>query len=167
MARILSRWQEDRGWPRRYQKMINLTNVHKVYPPDQPALKAVDLKLQEGEFVFVAGASGAGKSTLLKLLFGAERPSSGQVLVAGRNMSEVGRMEIAYLRREIGIIFQDYKLLVRRTVIDNVAFGLEVLGVRKKQRYDLALQLLQALGLADRARSMPLARLPESAPRRL
>jgi len=137
--------------------MISLCNVHKVYPPEQPALKSINLRLGEGEFVFVAGPSGAGKSTLLKLLFGAERPSAGEVVVAGRNMSEVGPQEIAYLRREIGIVFQDYKLLLRRSVIDNVAFGLEVLGVKARARYTSAMRLLEVLGLADRARSMPLA----------
>ena len=135
--------------------MINFSNVHKIYPPDQPALVSVDLKVRERDFVFVAGASGAGKSTLLKLMFGAERATRGEVLVVGRNLSEVGAQGIAYLRREIGIIFQDYKLLTRRSVIDNVAFGLEVLGVKKKPRYDLAMQLLEVLGLADRAHSLP------------
>jgi cell division transport system ATP-binding protein len=136
--------------------VIALHNVHKIYPPNQPALKAIDFRVKEGDFVFVAGASGAGKSTLLKLLMGAEKPTTGEVLVGGRNLSEIGGDDIQYLRREIGIIFQDYKLLVRRSVIDNVAFGLEVLGIAQKQRHELARQLLKALGLEHKARSLPL-----------
>ncbi|MFO0416790.1 MAG: cell division ATP-binding protein FtsE [Pseudomonadota bacterium] len=135
--------------------MIHLHGVTKVYPPDQAALRGIDLKVAEGDFIFVAGASGAGKSTLLKLLFGAERCSSGEVLVGQRNLSSVGRDGIAGLRREIGVIFQDYKLLPRRSVLDNVAYGLEVLGVGVRERRRLAMLLLHAMGLQDRADAYP------------
>jgi cell division transport system ATP-binding protein len=135
--------------------MIHLHNVSKFYPPDQTALKAVDLKVAEGDFLFIAGASGAGKSTLLKLLFGAQRCTTGEVLVGGRNMASIGRDGIASLRREIGVVFQDYKLLPRRTVLDNVGYGLEVLGVGAKERRRLALLLLHAMGLEDRADAYP------------
>jgi cell division transport system ATP-binding protein len=137
--------------------MINLHGVTKVYPPEQVALKGIDLKVEAGEFVFIAGASGAGKSTLLKLLFGAERPSKGQVIVAGRSLASVHGNDIALLRREIGFIFQDYKLLPRRTVLDNVAFGLEVQGVGSAERRALALRLLASMGLETRAESLPLS----------
>lgn len=136
--------------------MINLHGVTKVYPPEQVALKGVDLKVEAGEFVFIAGASGAGKSTLLKLLFGAERPSKGQVIVGGRSLATVQGDEVARLRREIGFIFQDYKLLPRRTVVDNVAFGLEVQGVGAAERRELARRLLSSMGLESRAESLPL-----------
>lgn len=135
--------------------MIHLHNVSKFYPPDQTALKGVDLKVAEGDFLFIAGASGAGKSTLLKLLFGAQRCTTGEVLVGGRNMASIGRDGIASLRREIGVVFQDYKLLPRRTVLDNVGYGLEVLGVGIKERRRLALLLLHAMGLEDRADAYP------------
>lgn len=135
--------------------MINLHNLHKLYPPDQIALKNIDLKIMPGDFVFIAGASGAGKSTLLKLLFGAERATSGQVVVGGRNMLSVDRDGIAILRREIGVIFQDYKLLPRRSVLDNVAFGLEIQGVKKKERRHLAGMLLRSIGLEGKGESMP------------
>ena len=135
--------------------MIHLQNVEKVYPPHQIALKNIDLRVNEGDFVFLAGASGAGKSTLLRLLFGAERPSSGDVVVHGRNLASADKHEIAVLRQGIGIIFQDYKLLPRRSVVDNVAFGLEVRGMATAERRRLALSMLEALGLADRANSWP------------
>jgi cell division transport system ATP-binding protein len=135
--------------------MINLHNVQKVYPPDQPALKSIDLKVREGSFVFIAGASGAGKSTLLKLLFGAERATSGQVVVGGRNLSAVTRNNIAYLRRSMGVIFQDYKLLKRRSVVDNVGFALEVQGVPRSERHRLSRLILKAMGLEEKADSYP------------
>ena len=135
--------------------MIRLHNVSKLYPPDQAALKGVDLKVADGDFLFIAGASGAGKSTLLKLLFGAQRASSGEVLVGGRNMTTITREGVASLRREIGVVFQDFKLLPRRTVLDNVAYGLEVLGVNIRERRRLALLLLHAMGLEERIDAYP------------
>ena len=135
--------------------MIRLHNVSKIYPPDQAALKGVDLKVADGDFLFIAGASGAGKSTLLKLLFGAQRASSGEVLVGGRNMTTITREGVASLRREIGVVFQDFKLLPRRTVLDNVAYGLEVLGVNIRERRRLALLLLHAMGLEERIDAYP------------
>lgn len=135
--------------------MINLHNVQKTYPPDQVALKNIDLKVFPGDFIFVAGASGAGKSTLLKLLLGAERATSGQVVVGGRNMHAIPDDGIALLRREIGVIFQDYKLLPRRSVVDNVAFGLEVQGVKAADRRRLAAMMLRSIGLEDKCQSFP------------
>jgi cell division transport system ATP-binding protein len=136
--------------------MINLHGVQKIYPPDQAAIRNMDLRIFPGEFVFVAGASGAGKSTMLRLMYGAEQATAGQVVVGGRNLSNVTREGIAHLRRDIGIIFQDYKLLPRRTVIENVAFGLEVQGVGKAERRKLALLLLKAMGLEEKAEALPL-----------
>jgi cell division transport system ATP-binding protein len=135
--------------------MIHLHNVSRLYPQDQAALRGVDLKVEAGDFLFIAGASGAGKSTLLKLLFGAEQSSTGEVLVDGRNLSSIGRDGIAELRRHVGVIFQDYKLLPRRNVLDNVAYGLEVLGVGVRERKRLSLLLLHAMGLQDRAEAYP------------
>lgn len=137
--------------------MINLHNVHKIYPPDQVALKGLDLKVYPGDFLFIAGASGAGKSTLLRLLFGAESATSGQVVVGGRNLQSIQRNSVALLRRDVGVIFQDYKLLPRRSVIDNVAFALEVQGVRRQERHRLAMGLLKAIGLEDKAEGSPMA----------
>lgn len=136
--------------------MINLHNVHKVYPPEQVALKGIDLKVYPGDFLFIAGASGAGKSTLLRLLFGAERATSGQVVVGGRNLQTLTAADIPHLRRDVGVIFQDYKLLPRRSVIDNVAFALEVQGVAVERRHRLARTLLKEMGLEDKAEQSPL-----------
>jgi cell division transport system ATP-binding protein len=136
--------------------MIHLHGVSKTYPPDQTALRGVDLKVQEGEFIFVAGASGAGKSSLLKLLFGAEKSSAGEVIVGGRNMAAIGTDGVAELRRDVGVVFQDYKLLPRRTVLENVAYGLEVMGASQRERNRLALLLLHAMGLNDRADAYPM-----------
>jgi len=135
--------------------MIHLNNVHKIYPPDQTALRHVNLRVEEGSFLFVAGASGAGKSTLLKLLYGAERASTGQVVVGGRNLLSISRNNVAYLRRNMGIVFQDYKLLPRRTVLDNVGFALEMQGVSVEERRRLSRQMLKAMGLDDRADAFP------------
>ncbi len=138
------------------KEIIGLYHVDKLYPPKQSALRNIDFMVQPGEFVFVAGASGAGKSTLLKLLFAQERCSRGEVFVGGRDVSKLSESGIAKLRRNIGVIFQDYKLLPRHTVLENVAFALEVVGVKQKERVDAAYQMLSAVGLKDKVRSMPL-----------
>lgn len=135
--------------------MITLQNVSKFYPPDQTALAGVTIRVAPGDFVFIAGASGAGKSTLLKLLYGAELPSQGEVVVAGRNLSSLTERTLPEFRRDIGVVFQDYKLLSRRTVIDNVAYGLEVRGIQTAQRRELAMRLLKTIGLDDRADASP------------
>ena len=110
--------------------MIELRHVDKVYLPNQTALRDVDVTIAPAEFVFIAGASGAGKSTLLKLLFGQERATRGDVVIDGLDIRYSSRRQVALLRRNIGVIFQDYKLLENRTVLENVAFSLEVIGVR-------------------------------------
>lgn len=137
------------------KEIINFRHVDKVYPPNQSALRGVDLRIVEGEFIFVAGASGAGKSSLLKLLFAAERATRGQVTVLGENVSTLSRGSVAQLRRSIGVIFQDYKLLETKTVLENVAFALEVLGVSKRERLQRALKILTFLGLKERVQAYP------------
>lgn len=135
--------------------LVEFRNASKIYPPKQQALSGIDLRVQSGEFLFLAGASGAGKSTLLKLLYGAERLSSGSLFFNNKDFSHPLQRDIVEHRRQIGIVFQDYKLLQRRTVLDNVAFSLEVLGVSPKVRKQQALSLLEPLGLADRANDPP------------
>lgn len=137
------------------REIVSLSSVEKVYPPSQMALTEVSLKLNAGEFVFVAGASGAGKSTLLKLIFAQETASSGKVIVLGRNLASVDPVKRAELRREIGVIFQDYKLLETRNVIDNVAYTLEVSGVSRSERHRVAYQILEAVGLKEKINSYP------------
>ena len=137
------------------QRMIHLKRVSKIYPPSQPALRGIDLEITPGEFVFIAGASGAGKSTLLKLLFAGDSPSHGTVDVCGVNLANLCPRKIADVRKSIGMVFQDYKLLPRRTVLDNVAFSLEVMGVSEEARHDTAMRLLNVIGLQDRANAYP------------
>ena len=135
--------------------MIHLYNVRKNYPPDQTALSGVTVRVEQGDFLFIAGSSGAGKSTLLKLLFGAEKATSGEVVVGGRNLTELDERSVMLLRRDIGVIFQDYKLLPRRTVIENVAYGLEVRGYSKDARLELAARMLAAVGLSGKEKAYP------------
>jgi cell division transport system ATP-binding protein len=136
--------------------MIHLYNVRKSYPPDQTALQNVTVRVEQGDFLFIAGSSGAGKSTLLKLLFGAEKATSGEVVVGGRNLTELDEHSVMLLRREIGVIFQDYKLLPRRSVIENVAYGLEVRGYKREERLSLAARMLAAVGLSGKEHVFPL-----------
>jgi len=138
------------------KEIIGLNHVDKVYPPNQMALRNIDFQVLPGEFVFIAGASGAGKSSLLKLLFAQEKPTRGEVFIGGREVSRLTEEGIARLRRNIGVIFQDYKLLPYHTVLENVAFALEVIGVKEKERIEVAYQMLCAVGLQDRVHAMPL-----------
>ena len=119
--------------PLRALTLIQLYHIELRYDGGVRALRDVSLDIARGEFVFLTGASGAGKTSLLRLLFGAERPTSGQILVAGRNISRVRGSEIPRLRRQIGVIFQDFKLLSDRTVHDNVAIALEIAGASRRE----------------------------------
>ena len=135
--------------------MIHLKGVSEVYPPNQAALRGIDLDIGKGEFVFIAGASGAGKSTLLKMLFAGDKSSSGTVSVDGVDLSTLNVSGIEEIRKSIGVVFQDYRLLPRRTVLDNVAFSLEVMGVSKSERSRIAMRLLRSMGLEERAAAFP------------
>ncbi|HTP64014.1 MAG TPA: ATP-binding cassette domain-containing protein, partial [Geobacteraceae bacterium] len=112
--------------------MIQLHNVIMSYQRDAAALNGVTLSVPRGDFVFLTGVSGAGKSTLLKLLYVALKPTRGQVVIDGQNINRLSRSQVPYLRRSIGIVFQDFKLLPNRTVFENVAITLEVLGWSRK-----------------------------------
>ncbi len=136
--------------------MIQLFNICKAYQRDQNALSDITLKIDKGEFVYLTGPSGAGKSTLLKLLYCAERPTRGQILVNGRNITRLGPSRIPYLRRNLGIIFQDFKLLIRRTVFENVAFPLEVQGRKRFEISKKVYQTIKSVGLEHRMNHYPL-----------
>lgn len=136
--------------------MIQIYNVCKAYQPGHYALKDVTLKIDKGEFVYLTGPSGAGKSTFLKLLYCAERPSRGQILVNGRNITRYGASRIPFLRRKIGIIFQDFKLLNRRTIYENVSFPLEVQGRKRFEISKKVYQSLKSVGLERRLNDYPL-----------
>lgn len=135
--------------------MIQLFHVYKAYPGDPPALADINLNIEKGEFVFLTGPSGAGKTTLLKLIFLAERATSGQILVGGRNVARLRESGVPYLRRNIGVVFQDFKLLSRRTVADNVAFTLDVLGVPRSESRDKVMRMLKRVGLEHKADVLP------------
>ncbi|MBX5482610.1 MAG: cell division ATP-binding protein FtsE [Myxococcaceae bacterium] len=135
--------------------MIQLFHIYKAYPGDPPALSDINLSIDKGEFVFLTGPSGAGKSTLLKLLFLAERPTRGQILIGGRNIARLRDSGIPFLRRNIGVVFQDFKLLPRRTVADNVAFTLDVLGVPRSESRERVMKMLKRVGLEHKADVLP------------
>ncbi len=135
--------------------MIQLFHVKKSYPGDAPVLDDITLRIEKGEFCWLTGPSGAGKSTLLKLLFCAEDPSSGQILVGGRNIGRLSHGGIPYLRRNIGVVFQDFKLLDNRTVLENVGYALEVLGASDAEIRERSLKRLAQVGLQNKAASLP------------
>ena len=136
--------------------MIQLFNVAKAYQREQSALSDITLQINKGEFVYLTGPSGAGKSTLLKLICCAERPTRGQILMDGRNITRLAIRAIPHLRRNLGIVFQDFKLLNRRTVFENVAFPLEVHGRRRIEIGKKVYQVLKQVGLEHRLNHYPL-----------
>ncbi len=136
--------------------IIRLKDVSKRYPPDNVVFSGIDLEIEKGEFVFLTGPSGAGKSTILHILFCAERPTSGGIWVDGVALSSLSNAQVPYLRRKIGVIFQDFKLLSNRTIFDNVALSLEVIGLGKKQAEQRVMQVLEGVGLAGKTSNYPL-----------
>ena len=136
--------------------MIEFHHVSKKYPPNLPALTDISLQIEQGEFVFITGPSGAGKTTLLKLLFRGEEPSEGQVLLNGQNVNRLNSRGVARLRRGIGLVFQECKLLPRLTALENVALAAEVIGTPKRESYIRAYHLLRELGLKEKCDAKPL-----------
>jgi cell division transport system ATP-binding protein len=130
--------------------MIQLLHVSKTYAPRLRALTDITVEIAKGELVFVVGASGAGKSTLLKLLFREEEPSEGQIMVDGKNIARLNRRGVSRLRRSIGLVFQECRLLSGLTALQNVALAAEVIGSSKKASRIKAYQLLRDLGLRER-----------------
>jgi cell division transport system ATP-binding protein len=135
--------------------MIRFSNVVKEYPRSGAALNNVSFHVRKGEFVFLTGPSGAGKSTILKLVFMEETPTRGEVRVSGINSQEVRRSEIPFLRRKLGIVFQDFRLLEDRTAEANVAFALEVTGAPAASIPGKIASLLTRVGLASKATAYP------------
>lgn len=132
--------------------MIKLINVKKAYQSGILALNDINLEIKKGEFVFLVGSTGSGKSTLIKLLYREEIPSSGKVMIYDTNVSELKASKVPALRQKIGVVFQDFKLLPNRTVWENVAFTLRILGVGKeeqKKRVNAALELTGLLKYSD------------------
>lgn len=135
--------------------MIQLFHVTKEYPGESPALQDVTVTVEKGEFVFLTGPSGAGKSTLLKLIFCDEPATSGQLLVFGKNIAKIRKRAIPYLRRNIGVVFQDFKLLPQRTVAENVALPLEVRALPDREIRKKVRLLLRSVGLEHRGDKFP------------
>ncbi len=136
--------------------MIQLFHVYKSYFKDRPVLVDLNLKIEKGEFCFLTGISGAGKTTLFKLLFCDEPASAGQVLIMGRNVSRMNQNAISLMRRRIGVVFQDFKLMNDRTVFENVAVRLEVLGRPRIETNERVKKILKEVGLLQCANQLPI-----------
>jgi cell division transport system ATP-binding protein len=129
--------------------MIQVFDVHKTYDKTRHALAGLSLHVAKGEMVFFTGPTGAGKTTLLRLLYGAEHPERGQVIVNGYNVARLKRWDLPIFRRTLGVVFQDFKLLPQRTVFDNVALALRACGVPRREVQQRVLRLLQHVGLVQ------------------
>jgi len=135
--------------------MLRFENVSKVYKGNVVALRDISIDVQKGEFLFLVGPSGSGKSTFLRLLLKEEDPTGGRIVVAGRDISALGHWKVPQLRRNIGTIFQDFKLLPSRTVYENVAFAMEVIGRPRHVVRTQVPQVLDLVGLAKKAGRLP------------
>lgn len=135
--------------------MISFVNVSKTYSKESSALEALNIKIPTGDFVSIVGQSGAGKSTLLKLLSAEERPSTGQIIIDGWDITKIKRWQVPYLRRQIGVIFQDFKLLPKRTAAENVAFAMEVGGAPTKEIRETVPHILKLVNLLDKSDMYP------------
>lgn len=135
--------------------VLKMTDVSKVYPGGSVALQNVDIHIEPGEFVFVVGPSGAGKSTFIKMLFREVLPTTGSIFVNGVDILSLTPNEIPYMRRQLGIIFQDYRLLPDRTVYENVAFAMEVIETPRRKIKRRVLNVLDLVGLRHRADAYP------------
>ena len=136
--------------------MIEFKGVHKVYDNGTKALKDVNLRIDMGEFVFIVGASGAGKSTFLKLIMREEVANAGEVIVNDFKLSKLKRREIPYLRRTMGIVFQDFRLINNMNVFDNVAFAMRVIGASQREVRKRVPYILGLVGLQNKARNYPM-----------
>lgn len=136
--------------------MIEMKNVRKVYNSSNTvALNGVDLRVEEGEFVFLVGPSGSGKSTLMKLITGEIRPTAGKVIVNDYDMSKIRRHKLPKMRRTLGVIFQDFRLIANMTVYDNVAFAMRVVGARNRDIRKRVPYVLELVGLEGREKRLP------------
>ncbi|MFA5128404.1 MAG: cell division ATP-binding protein FtsE [Patescibacteria group bacterium] len=135
--------------------MIEFRGIEKIYPPNITALDGVNLKINAGEFVSIVGQSGTGKTTLIKLLTAEERPTRGKITISDWDITKIRRSEIPTLRRQIGVIFQDFKLLPKKTIFENVAFALEVCGASSHRIKTIVPQVLRIVGLEEKSGRYP------------
>ena len=136
-------------------EFIKFIDVEKTYKNGVNALYDLNLGIKKGEFVFVIGASGSGKSTLIKMLYREEKPTSGQIVVGGVNVAKLRNKKVYKLRRKLGIVFQDYRLLPKLTVFENVAFAMEVLGAKKDETREKTLKAIEMVGLKNKVHNYP------------
>lgn len=149
MERVLSRQKKGGA------SMIELHQLCKTYPSGTVAMMDMNLIIKPGEFVFLVGSSGAGKSTLIKLLLREDTPTSGVLKVAGQDVNLLSEKEVPYYRRSLGVIFQDFRLLPAKTVYENIAFAMEVIGANRRAVIHRVNQVLDLVGLRSKARSYP------------
>ncbi len=135
--------------------MIEFSHVYKTYPGPVHALKNIELSVDKGEFVFLTGPSGAGKTTLFRMMSAFDKVTSGQIQVAGFDLSKIGAREVPFFRRRIGVVFQDFRLLKDRSLLENVALPLQVRGDRNAQIQKKAYDILEQVGLSHKADQLP------------
>lgn len=135
--------------------MINIKNVSKKYPNGTVALNGININIHKGEFVFFVGSSGAGKSTLVKLLLKEENPTSGSITIDGITINTLKRRQIPYFRRKLGVVFQDFRLLLDKTVAENVAFAMHIVGASKREVTRQVPRVLSIVGLGDKSDVFP------------
>lgn len=135
--------------------LIRMKNVRKVYKNGVTAIHDLDLAIKKGDFVFIIGSTGCGKSTLIKMLYREEKPTEGQILVGGLDVAKIRNSKIYKIRRKIGVVFQDFKLLPKLTVYENIAFALEVFGLPKSEIHAKVMKVLDLVGLKGKAKQYP------------
>ena len=135
--------------------MILFTDVSKSYSADTQALKGVSMQIDDGDFAFLVGPSGSGKSTIIKLISGELRPTSGSVHVNGYSLERIRKREVPYMRRTVGVVYQDFRLIDTMTVYENVAFAMRVIGARKKEIMERVPYVLELVGLEDKGHRYP------------
>lgn len=135
--------------------MITMKDTYKTYGTGITALNGVNLSIDQGEFVYVVGPSGAGKSTFVKLIYREELPTKGEIVIRGMKLAKIKNREIPYLRRTIGVVFQDFKLLPKMTVYENIAFALEVIEEQPRNIRSRVMEVLELVNLKNKARSLP------------
>ena len=135
--------------------LIRVKNVEKKYKNGVTAIYDLNLSIEKGSFVFVIGGSGSGKSTLIKMLYREEKPTKGQIIVGGLNVAKLRNKKVYKLRRKLGIVFQDYRLLPKLTVYENVAFAMEVIGAKKDEIRKNVLKALEEVGLKNKVHNYP------------
>lgn len=135
--------------------MINMKDVHKTYANGVTALNSISVHIGQGEFVYIVGPSGAGKSTFVKLIYREEKPTEGTIVINDINLNELKEKNVPFLRRDVGVIFQDFKLLPKLTVYENVAYALEVIEEPRRNIRDRVMDVLELVGLKNKARFVP------------